>query len=57
MSKTARKKPIVEKKNGSAIEMAEMVVDSTNQEVSTLANAIIATQKEEIQRMKELLSR
>jgi uncharacterized protein (DUF305 family) len=40
-----------------AIEMAEMVVDSTNQEVSTLANAIIATQKEEIQRMKELLSR
>jgi uncharacterized protein (DUF305 family) len=40
-----------------AIEMAEMVVDSTNQEVSTLANAIIATQKEEIQSMKELLSR
>ena len=40
-----------------AIEMAEMVVDSANQEVSMLANAIIATQKEEIQRMKELLSR
>jgi uncharacterized protein (DUF305 family) len=40
-----------------AIDMAEMVVDSTNQEVSTLANAIIAAQKEDIVRMKELLSR
>jgi uncharacterized protein (DUF305 family) len=40
-----------------AIEMAEMVVDSANQEVSTLANAIITAQKEEIVRMKELLSR
>ena len=40
-----------------AIDMAEMVVQSTNQEVSTLANAIITAQKEEIVRMKELLSR
>ena len=40
-----------------AIDMAEMVVESTNQEVSTLANAIITAQKEEIARMKELLSR
>ena len=40
-----------------AIDMAEMVVESTNQEVSTLANAIITAQKEEIVRMKELLSR
>ena len=40
-----------------AIDMAEMVVDSTNQEVSRLANAIITAQKEEIVKMKELLSR
>ena len=40
-----------------AIDMAEMVIDSTNKEVSTLANAIITAQKEEIVRMKELLSR
>jgi uncharacterized protein (DUF305 family) len=39
-----------------AIDMAEMVVDSKNQEVSSLANAIITAQRAEIERMKELLS-
>jgi uncharacterized protein (DUF305 family) len=40
-----------------AIEMAEMVIDSKNQEVSSLANAIMTAQRAEIERMKGLLSR
>ncbi|MBU3692828.1 MAG: DUF305 domain-containing protein [Candidatus Nanopelagicaceae bacterium] len=40
-----------------AIEMAEMVIDSQNTEVSTLANSIIKAQKAEIGKMKELLKR
>jgi uncharacterized protein (DUF305 family) len=39
-----------------AIEMAEMVVDSKNDEVAALANAIIEAQRAEIATMKELLS-
>jgi uncharacterized protein (DUF305 family) len=38
-----------------AIEMAEMVTDSQNQEVSALAKQIIKAQKTEIELMKELL--
>lgn len=38
-----------------AIEMAEMVTDSQNQEVSALAKQIIKAQKAEIELMKELL--
>ncbi|MEY5018320.1 MAG: hypothetical protein RJB54_238, partial [Actinomycetota bacterium] len=38
-----------------AIDMAQMVTDSRNQEVSTLANQIIKAQKAEIELMKELL--
>ena len=38
-----------------AIEMAEMVTDSQNQEVSDLAKQIIKAQKAEIELMKELL--
>ena len=38
-----------------AIEMAEMVTDSQNQEVSALARQIIKAQKAEIELMKELL--
>ncbi len=38
-----------------AIEMAEMVSDSQNQEVSALAKQIIKVQKAEIELMKELL--
>jgi uncharacterized protein (DUF305 family) len=40
-----------------AIDMAEMAIDSKNQEVSSLANAIITAQRAEIERMRELLSR
>jgi uncharacterized protein (DUF305 family) len=40
-----------------AIDMAQMVTDSRNQEVSTLANQIIKAQKAEIELMKELLKR
>jgi uncharacterized protein (DUF305 family) len=35
--------------------MAEMVTDSRNQEVSTLAKQIVKAQKAEIELMKELL--
>ena len=38
-----------------AIEMAEMVTDSQNQEVSAMAKQIIKAQKAEIELMKELL--
>ncbi len=38
-----------------AIEMAEMVVDSSNVRAATLGKAIIETQKSEIKKMKELL--
>ncbi len=38
-----------------AIDMAEMVTDSRNQEVSTLAKQIVKAQKAEIELMKELL--
>ncbi len=40
-----------------AIEMADDVVDSKNVEVSQLAKSIIATQRAEIEYMKELLKR
>ena len=40
-----------------AIEMAEMVVNSENNEVSLLANAIISGQRAEVERMKVLLGR
>jgi uncharacterized protein (DUF305 family) len=38
-----------------AIDMAEMVTDSRNQEVSTLAKQIINAQQAEIESMKKLL--
>ena len=38
-----------------AIDMAQMVTDSENEEVSTLANSIITGQRAEIERMKVLL--
>jgi uncharacterized protein (DUF305 family) len=38
-----------------AIDMAQMVIDSENEEVSTLANSIITGQRAEIERMKVLL--
>ena len=40
-----------------AIDMAQMVIDSENEEVSTLANSIISGQRAEIERMKVLLGR
>ena len=40
-----------------AIEMAEMVVDSTNPEVSELARSIIESQRAEIAEIKELLGK
>lgn len=40
-----------------AIEMADMVVDSTNSEVATLARTIIDAQRAEIEKMKVLLRR
>lgn len=40
-----------------AIEMADMIVNSENKEVSALANAIINGQRAEIERMKVLLGR
>ena len=40
-----------------AITMAETIVDSKNPEVAALANAIITTQKSEIERMKVILSK
>jgi uncharacterized protein (DUF305 family) len=40
-----------------AIEMADMIVNSENKEVSALANAIITGQRAEIERMKVLLGR
>ena len=40
-----------------AIDMAEMVVDSKNLDVSALAKAIIEAQRTEISTMKELLRR
>ena len=40
-----------------AIDMAEMVVNSKNHEVATLARSIIKTQRAEISTMKDLLSR
>ena len=40
-----------------AIDMAEMVTDSKNSEVATLAKGIIDTQRAEIEKMKALLSR
>ena len=39
-----------------AIEMAEMVIDSKNDEVAALANSIIEAQRAEIATMKELLT-
>lgn len=40
-----------------AIDMAEMVVNSKNHEVATLARSIIKTQRAEISTMKDLLNR
>ena len=40
-----------------AITMTEAIVDSKNPEVAALANAIITTQKSEIERMKVILSK
>jgi uncharacterized protein (DUF305 family) len=40
-----------------AIDMAEMIIDSANQEVAKLGSSIIASQKAEIQAMKALLGK
>jgi len=40
-----------------AIEMAEMIIDSANQEVAKLGSSIIASQEAEIQAMKALLGK